>query len=257
MSSGGKDSSYAIWWAILKGWDVAGIITVRVKGPDSMMFQVPTTSLAGLQALSAGVPWLPVSVEGDEDSEMLQLESAIDGIINGSNKSRSTTWSKSDLEAANWPESWKWPEELDLLQPDLPIDAIVVGALRSDYQKTRIEQMCHRLGVLSFTPLWHHGPQQHMTDLIEHGFEMMITSVTSDGLGKEWLGQIINAQNLHELISLSESYRFNIDGEGGEYETAVISAPWMGHRISTKYTTHWTGVRGWVDIWSAELEKIP
>ena len=33
---------------------------------------------------------------------------------------------------------------------------LVVGAIRSDYQKTRIEQMCSRLNIKSFPPLLHH-----------------------------------------------------------------------------------------------------
>lgn len=256
LSSGGKDSSYAVWWAMLRGWEIAGIITVRIQGDDSMMFQVPSTSLAGLQAVSAGLPWLPISIDGNEDGEIMELEAAIESVINGSNKPRSPTWSKSERDAADWPSSWRWPLDLMRLQPHLPIDAIVVGALRSDYQKTRIEQMCQRLGVISYTPLWHHNAEQHVLDLIEQGFEMMITSVTADGLGEEWLGKVLTISNFQDLRRLSEKYRFNIDGEGGEYETAVISAPWMQHRISTNYTTHWTGARGWVDIWSAELLEI-
>jgi len=241
---------------MLRGWDIAGIITVRVSGDDSMMFQVPTTSLVGLQAFSADLPWLPVTLAGNENSEMMELENAIENVISGSNKPRSPTWSKSERAAADWPETWKWPSGIELLQPNLPIDAVVVGALRSDYQKTRIEQMCQRLGIHSYTPLWHHGPEQHMIDLIDHGFEIMITSVTSDGLGEEWLGQVLTISNFEELRELSKNFRFNVDGEGGEYETAVISAPWMQHRISTRYTAHWTGARGWIDIWSAELIEI-
>ncbi len=256
LSSGGKDSAYSIWWATLRGWDVAGIVTVRIKGKDSMMFQVPTTALAGLQSHSAGIAWLPVSINEENDAEMLELEAAIEGVIHGSRKPRSKTWSASDLDAADWPDSWPWPDGIKLLQPDYPIDAIIVGALRSDYQKTRIEQMCHRLGVLSYTPIWHHDPDQHMNELIDHGFEMMITSVTCDGLGQEWLGKILNDVNYMQLKDLSEEYRFNVDGEGGEYETAVVYTPWMNHRILTKQTIHWTGARGWVDIWSAELEDI-
>ena len=40
LASAGKDSSYATWWATLRGWDVAGLVTLRVTGDDSMMFQV-------------------------------------------------------------------------------------------------------------------------------------------------------------------------------------------------------------------------
>ena len=77
LASGGKDSSYATWWATLRGWDVAGLVTIRVTGDDSMMFQVPSTALAGMQAASADIPWLPISIDGDVDTEMRVLEGAL------------------------------------------------------------------------------------------------------------------------------------------------------------------------------------
>ncbi|MEE2747251.1 MAG: diphthine--ammonia ligase [Candidatus Thermoplasmatota archaeon] len=253
LSSGGKDSSYATWWSILRGWDVAGMVTVRVTGDDSMMFQLPTTALAGLQAASAGFGWLPVPLTGDEDTEMKILEDALMNIISGSRKQRSDTWSIEELESAQWPEGWSWPTNLRRLRSSEPIDAIVVGALRSDYQKTRIEQMCNRLGIKSFTPLWHHDAATHMHELVNHGHQIMITSVTTEGLGEEWLGRKLTTKDIDELNELSQVHRFNIDGEGGEFETAVIDAPWMNSPIQTQHTNHWTGRRGWVDIWSAEL----
>ena len=253
LSSGGKDSSYATWWSILRGWDVAGIVTIRVTGDDSMMFQLPTTALAGLQAARAGIPWLPVSLDGNPETEMVVLENQLKNIICGSTKIRSNVWSVDELNAANWPDGWVWPTDLQRLRADQPIDGIVVGALRSDYQKTRIEQMCNRLGIKSFTPLWHHNGSSHMHELVNHGHRIMITSVTTDGLGEEWLGRKLNTEDIIELQGLADVYRFNVDGEGGEFETAVLDAPWMNSTINTRHTNHWTGQRGWVDIWSAEL----
>ena len=66
-----------------------------------------------------------------------------------------------------------------------------------------------------------------MRDLVNLGHVVMMTSVTSDGLGEEWLGRILDSDNLTELEKLAESFRFNVDGEGGEFETAVVDAPWM------------------------------
>ena len=104
MSSGGKDSSYATWWATLRGWDVAGLVTIRVTGQDSMMFQVPSTALVGMQAASADIPWLPVSIEGLEEAEMTQLEEALEQIVHGSGKPRSDIWSAAERSDAAWPD---------------------------------------------------------------------------------------------------------------------------------------------------------
>ncbi len=218
-----------------------------------MMFQVPSTALAGLQAASADLPWLPIPIDGDEEMEMQHLEGALEGIVHGSQKPRSPIWSSAELQDAAWPEGWGWPGNLRRLRASEPIDALVVGAIRSDYQKTKIEQMCERLGVKSFTPLWHHEGVSHMRDLVTHGHQVMLTSVSTEGLDQGWLGRILTEQDVEELESLADVHRFNIDGEGGEFETAVIHAPWMNSSIETHHTVHWTGRRGWIDIWGAEL----
>ncbi len=218
-----------------------------------MMFQVPSTALVGIQAASANIPWLPISIEGDEETEMNSLEVALSNVVYGSRKSRSETWTADELIQAHWPEGWKWPANLRRLRPTEPIDGLVVGAIRSDYQKTRIEQMCSRLGLKSFTPLWHHDGHTHMQDIVAQGHEIMLTSVSTDGLDEGWLGRVLGAGDIAELQILAREHRFNVDGEGGEFETAVLNAPWMNSRIKTQHTVHWTGRRGWVDIWGAEL----
>ena len=218
LSSGGKDSCYAIWWALMRGWDVVGIITVRVTGDDSMMFQLPTVGIARLQADAGGIPWHEVEVEGHEEVEMIELEQGIRRITG-----------------------------------DGGVDAIICGALRSDYQKTRVERMCERLGLLSFTPLWHHHADQHMVELVDHGFDIMLTSVSAEGLGHEWVGTQLDSDALERLRILSTTHRFNVDGEGGEFETAVVAAPWMNGAIEMKCSHHSRGVRHWLQIEHSEV----
>ena len=218
LSSGGKDSCYAIWWALLRGWDVTGIITVRVTGEDSMTFQLPTVGIARLQAEAAGIPWHEVEVGGDEATEMEELEAGI----------------------------------REMTGP-APIDGIVCGALRSDYQRTRVERMCERLGLRSFTPLWHHRADQHMQEVVDHGFDVALTSVSADGLGREWLGTRLDSSTLDRLRTLSAAHRFNIDGEGGEFETAVLGAPWMDGRIEMDASHHSRGARHWLEIEQADV----
>ena len=56
LASGGKDSTYASWWAQLQGWDVVSLVTVLVRGDDSMMFQLQNTWISAFQASSMGIP---------------------------------------------------------------------------------------------------------------------------------------------------------------------------------------------------------
>ena len=113
--------------------------------------------------------------------------------------------------------------------------------------------MCEKLGLISYCPLWHHNPEEHMNSLIEHGFDVRIVSVSTDGLGEEWLGKKITRDSLGELTRISTKYRFNLDGEGGEFETIVVDAPHMSQRIAVSGLSNWKGNRGSWILESAEL----
>ena len=84
LASGGKDSTYASWWAGLQGWEVVSLVTVLVRGEDSMMFQLQNSCIAGLQASSIGTSWKPVFSDGEEEEEIYDLEMALCGKENTS-----------------------------------------------------------------------------------------------------------------------------------------------------------------------------
>lgn len=220
------------------------MVTVVVTGEDSLMFQLENTQIAALQAGSMGVPWLPVGTEGEEGAEIHDLQTALSGCI-----------SPHEVLERIWPSGFLMPEELAIHDGVLEIDALVSGALRSDFQKTRLEMMCERLGVKSFSPLWHKGSLQHMSALIDHGFGVVITSVSTEGLGEEWLGRRLDKRNLEKLQSLSEKYRFNLDGEGGEFETMVVSGPHMEGHIVFRHDVLWDGSRGSIKLGSCSLHR--
>ncbi len=135
----------------------------------------------------------------------------------------------------------------------LDIDGLVVGALRSDYQKTRIERMCQRLGIASFSPLWHKDQGEHMQSFLEHGFGVVFTSVSTEGMSADWVGRTLDGESLNELRDLSKRHRFNLDGEGGEFETIVVSAPHMRRDVILEGETFWKGSRGSLEILSCRL----
>jgi len=205
LSSGGKDSAAAWWWAACRGWEVKGLVTVSITGDDSPMFQIPSTHLVERQAKLAELPWINVQTSGDTPDDIEALETAL---------------------------------------ASLDIDGFVSGALRSDYQKSRLERMAERLGVKSWTPLWHQSGQDHVQQMIEHGFEIMITGVSAEGLDKEWLGHVLTSSSFERLKELARRYRFHVEGEGGEYETLVVARPHMSGRLEVAGEVMWDGVRG-------------
>lgn len=209
MNSGGKDSASAWWWAMCRGWEVSNIITVRVTGEDSHMFQIPGINISKSQADLARITYTEVEVGGQPEAEIEELRAALE---------------------------------------KLEIDGLVVGALRSDYQKSRLERMCEQLGIHIWTPLWHQKGDDHVRQLIENNFKVMISSVSCDGLDATWLGRILSIEDFQELQRLSNQFRFHVDGEGGEYETIVLAGPHLPNEISIQFNTHWDGRRGSIHI---------
>jgi ABC transporter with metal-binding/Fe-S-binding domain ATP-binding protein len=205
LSSGGKDSAAAWWWAVCQGWTVDSLVTVRITGDDSPMFQIPGTNLVGQQAKLAGVQWVEVEAAGSTPDDLDALASVL--------------------------------EHRD-------IDGFVSGALRSDYQKSRLERMAERLGLRSWTPLWHQDGFHHVRDMVAHGFEIMITSVSAEGLDETWLGHVLTEHSFSRLHALSEKHRFHVEGEGGEYETLVLGGPHMPGRLEVDWWASWDGRRG-------------
>ena len=205
LSSGGKDSAAAWWWAACQGWTVVGLVTVTITGEDSPMFQIPSTHMVREQANLAGLPWYEVETSGETPQDIAALEMKLH---------------------------------------TLNIDGFVSGALRSDYQKSRLERMAERLGVRSWTPLWHQSGEHHVRDMVDHGFEIMITGVSADGLSEKWLGHILTPASFEELKDLALKHRFHVEGEGGEYETLVVAGPHMNGRLDVHGEPHWDGVRG-------------
>ena len=185
------------------------MVTMLVKGGDSWMFQIPGTHLVERQAELCSYSWLGVETDGVAELEVDDLKSALS---------------------------------------KLQIDGIVSGALRSDYQKTRLERMCEDLGIKSFTPLWHQSSESHMDNLVANGFKVMITGVSCEGLGKEWLGSILDESSLDKLKKLASKYRFHVDGEGGEYETLVVAGPHMKGELKLDFDICWDGARGHLEF---------
>ena len=240
LCSGGKDSTYATWWALMRGWAVRALITLCVTGDDSMMFQTGGVCVAGLQSASSEIPWLPIVTEGIEDQEMLDLERGLSGISDPAE----------DFDLF-WPENWG-SEGIVLHEGALEIDASL-GRSKIRLQKTRIERMCSNIGIKSFSPLWHHSPNEHIRSLPRLGFDVRISSVTSDGLDSEWIGRKLGVSEVEELIGISSKFRFNADGEGGEYETLVLGSPHMKRGIILDGEMSWQRGRGSWNISSGRL----
>lgn len=192
LFSGGKDSTYALYWALQQGFDVRYLVSMHSKSEESYMYHVPNIHLTDLQAKAIGLPLIKGYTSGEEEEEVEDLKKVLEG---------------------------------------LNVDGVVAGALESEYQRTRIEKVCHELGLASYAPLWHKNSEQLLREMIHAGFDIVIVGVSAYGLGRDWLGRKIDEKAVEELKGLSQKYGIHMGGEGGEFETFVRDAPFFKARI--------------------------
>lgn len=229
LFSGGKDSSWALYRALEAGLDVRRLLTVH-PGGDSYMYHVPETRLARLAAESIGISLVEVEPDG------LGAESAVDSGPQGD----------AEIEPLE--------EALRDLQPALPLAGVTAGAVESEYQTSRIEALCDRLGIDLFAPLWQRDPRTLAEEMLDAGFEITIVQVAAAGLDDSWLGRRLDREALAELSALNERYGVHVLGEGGEFETFVTDGPHYARPLGLEYETEWDGTRGRLHVTDAWLE---
>ncbi len=198
LLSGGKDSLYAASLLENFGWSVEELITLEPSEPDAWLFHTPNLRWVPLLGQAWRKKHRRVAVEGaGEEAELEALREAL-----------------LPVKKAGW-------------------KGISVGAVGSSYQWTRIHRIAHEVGLGVFSPLWRVDPERVVQEEIESGLDIRIAHVATEALGPELLGHRLDHHVLEKLRERSRQVRpFNLAGEGGEYETFVVAAPFFRGRIS-------------------------
>jgi ABC transporter with metal-binding/Fe-S-binding domain ATP-binding protein len=214
LFSGGKDSTFALWCTQMQGWDIDTLVTVFPESRNSWMFHYPALKWTRLQAQAMGLPQTTIPTKGEKEEELADLT-----------------------------------EGLDKVKKSFGIDTIVSGAVASEYQRTRIDNICEKLGVRSIAPLWHKNQEQLVREQIESGFEIILTACNALGLDKKWLGKRLEASDVPRLVKLREKYGLSVAFEGGEAETFVLAGPIFKNRLEIiRSSPSWRGDSGHLDI---------
>jgi len=190
LYSGGKDSTLALMKA-QKFHDVVCLITVVSENKESFMFHTPNIDVTLLQSQAMGIPLVRVVTKGEKELELVDLKKAIE-------------------EAK---ERYK-------------IEGIVTGAVRSTYQASRVQKICHQLDLWCFNPLWLKNQVELLHELLEKGIHAIISGVFAEPLDESYLGKEIDKDMIEKL-----SKQQNPAGEGGEIETTVLDAPVFKKKI--------------------------
>ncbi len=145
-------------------------------------------------------------------------------------------------------------ESLAELKQTSGISGVVSGAVASDFQKTRFDNICDTLELKSYAPLWHKDPKTLVHDLTRAGFKIIFTAVAARGLDESWLGREITQREWSQLETLTRTHGINLTGEGGEYESFVLDAPQFSKAVSVEDSQkHWRGDSGQFLIVQASL----
>ena len=119
----------------------------------------------------------------------------------------------------------------------LELKIIFQGKFKSN---ANIDKICKKLGLKSITPLWGEDPENLIREEIGLGFEIIVTGVFADGFDKSWLGRKIDEKCVEDLKKMNQKFGVHISGEGGEYESSVLSGPIFERKIViADYQTVW------------------
>jgi len=192
LTSGGKDSILSRQKAIDSGKDVQYLVTARPKNRDSYMFHSANLDVVPVIAQVAGIQYVEIPTEGNKEEELADLEAGL---------------------------------------AVLDIEGVIAGAVASEYQAERVKAITDRLGLELFTPLWHMDTGLLLQEVALR-MDARIIVTAAEGLDASFLGARFDDALIHRLKRVAATRRINLAGEGGEYESITLNAPFYSRPIT-------------------------
>ncbi|XP_050989837.1 diphthine--ammonia ligase [Labeo rohita] len=212
LISGGKDSCYNMLQCVSAGHSIVALANLmpHTHVPDeldSYMYQTVGHQAIDLYAEAMDVPLYRRTIEGSS-------------VHTGREYSQTEGDEVEDLY-----------QLLKLVKEKERVEAVSVGAILSDYQRVRVENVCTRLQLQPLAYLWRRDQATLLREIISSGLHALLIKVAAYGLDpQKHLGKSLAEMEpyLHEL---SEKYGVHICGEGGEYETFTVDCPLFKKKI--------------------------
>ncbi len=168
------------------------LLSLMPKNKDSWMFHQPDLKLLRKQAEMLSIPLIIQKTKGKKDEEL---------------------------------------EDLTKLLKKSKIERLVIGGLASNYQGERIKKICEELGIKLEAPLWSYTAEKLWNELLKNKFKVILTKISCEGIPSGFLNEIIDKKKFSDLKKLAEKYKFRLDFEGGEAESAVLFMPGFRREI--------------------------
>ncbi|KAK3537714.1 hypothetical protein QTP70_017831 [Hemibagrus guttatus] len=210
LISGGKDSCYNMMQCVAAGHTIVALANLRPAHTDeldSYMYQTVGHQAIELYAEAMDLPLYRRTIEG----------SSVD---------TSREYSPNDAD-----EVEDLYQLLTLVKEKEGVEAVSVGAILSDYQRVRVENVCSRLQLQPLAYLWRREQADLLSEMISSGLQAFLIKVAAYGLDPgTHLGKTL-AEMEPYLHQLSKKYGVHICGEGGEYETFTTDCPLFKKKI--------------------------
>lgn len=212
LISGGKDSFFNIHHCLSQGHELIALgnlhpAEVGTDEIDSFMFQTVGHEVIGYYSECLDVPLYRQKINGTSSNQALEY---------------------SITENDEIEDLYTLLSSIKELHPD--ILGVSCGAILSHYQRTRLENVCDRLGLTSLCFLWQRPQLELMQEMIQSGLDARLIKVAAIGLTSQDLEKPLG-QMLPKLIKLNKMYDVHVCGEGGEFETLVLDAPFFKKRL--------------------------
>ncbi|KAH7062105.1 ATP binding L-PSP endoribonuclease family protein [Macrophomina phaseolina] len=250
LISGGKDSLFSILHCLKNGHDVVALANLHpsqtapatghglaAEGDDvnSFMYQTVGHSIIPLYEHALRLPLYRQPILGhavitDKDYHH-PLDTPAPGCV-----------SSAGDDTADETESL-FPLLRKVLAAHPDVNAVCTGAILSTYQRTRVESVCARLGLVPLGYLWQYpslppyADAALLRDMNAVFQDARIIKVASGGIDAGFLWQNVADQKTIEKLRRTAA-RFGgegaVLGEGGEFETVAVDGPgcvWKGGRI--------------------------
>ncbi|KAM4690076.1 diphthine--ammonia ligase [Rhinophrynus dorsalis] len=212
LISGGKDSCYNMMQCVSAGHQIVALANLRPPESaedelDSYMYQTVGHHALELYAEAMGLPLYRATLQG----------------------------TSLDTGRAYTPQDGDEVEDLyrllSLVKEKESVDCVSVGAILSDYQRVRVENVCQRLGLQPLAFLWRRQQEELLDEMISRGLQAILIKVAAFGLDPDkHLGKTLEEMRPH-LKQLSDRFGVHVCGEGGEYETLTLDCPLFKKRI--------------------------
>uniref|UniRef100_A0A3Q3RS73 Diphthine--ammonia ligase n=1 Tax=Mastacembelus armatus TaxID=205130 RepID=A0A3Q3RS73_9TELE len=210
LISGGKDSCYNMMQCVAAGHRIVALANLRPAHKDeldSYMYQTVGHQAIELYAEAMDLPLYRRTIQG----------SSLD-----------TSRNYSETEGDEVEDLYQL---LHFVKEKEGVEAVSVGAILSDYQRVRVENVCLRLGLQPLAYLWRQDQQSLLSKMISSDLNAILIKVAAFGLDPEkHLGKHLADMEPH-LKQLSQKYGVHICGEGGEYETFTLDCPLFKKKI--------------------------